>query len=136
MCPAPPDIYPLTHPLSRPAPLPIAAAATGAASTLFHRTRRSEDIIDLAVAQPGEDVNRFSEVLRIAQVLDHPIGRATACVQIDARTRVVRLRSDPDPARVRDGLVADRLHQDGSGVGAPGDKIGRASCRERVCQYV
>src|SRR3546814_3835861 len=83
MCPAPPDIYPLTHPLSRPAPLPIAAAATSAAATRFHRTRRSEDIIDIAVAQPGEDVNRFSEVLRIAQVLDHPIGRATACVQID-----------------------------------------------------
>src|SRR3546814_6881352 len=87
----------------------------------------SSDVCSSDLVLPiGDRRQRMGDARRrMAGRVDHHIGRRMR----DQRLRVLTDPGGPTIDRFADGPCRDALRR-------PADKIGRASCRERVCQYV
>src|SRR3546814_20743805 len=87
-------------------------------TTLFRSGERNPFRQHQGMALSGEDVERFPR-------------------RYPARSMTVARHSDtPETQSIRTLRVGEQVRHVLSEILARGDEIGRASCRERVCQYV
>src|SRR3546814_12610944 len=93
--------------------------------------RHAGGVVDVHLAAVGLDEELFGQIRRLTPLAGSS-GRSSACERLQSRSRSLMARSPS----IKPGTRGAPFTVVEPTTRACAVKIGRASCRERVCQYV